>query len=187
MRRGEGQPPPANDAGRSSPELPRATRSHMPDAVWNGIEHAETAIYLVIGVLLVAAGLLTVVGTFVDGIGDFGEKAAVDIGVLVLDRILLIFIITELLFTLRLTVYRGQILAEPFLFIGLIAVVRRVLVITAESEGVLAGGRTLTNFLLELGALSVLALALAIAIYLLRRSADRTPRQAPQAPGSPAT
>ncbi len=126
---------------------------------------------MLVGVLLVAAAASIVVGTTSEGVGSLGEASAIDTGVLVLDRILLLFIIAELLFTLRLTISRGEILVEPFLFIGLIAVVRRVLVITAESEGAATGGRMLTNFLLELGVLALLATALSIAIHLLRRSA----------------
>jgi uncharacterized membrane protein (DUF373 family) len=151
---------------------PRAVvRSRLPFVVREAIGTAESSVYVAVGLLLVLAAVLTVGGTFANTFDAFGERSAIDLGVLVLDRILLIFIIAELLFTLRLTIYRGEILAEPFLFIGLIAVVRRVLVITAESEGVVKGGRALTNFLLELGALSVLAVALAVAIYLLRRTA----------------
>lgn len=130
----------------------------------------ESCIYVLVGVLLVAAAAAIVVGTTSEGVGSLGEASAIDTGVLVLDRILLLFIIAELLFTLRLTITRGEILVEPFLFIGLIAVVRRVLVITAESEGAAIGGRMLTNFLLELGVLALLAVALSIAIHLLRRS-----------------
>ena len=57
--------------------------------------------------------------------------------------------------TLRLIIDRGEISAEPFLFIGIIAVVRRVVVITAETEALSREGRVLTNFLLELGLLSL--------------------------------
>ena len=55
------------------------------------------------------------------------------------------------------------------MFIGIIAVVRRVVVITAEVEGLPQEGRALTNFLLELGLLSLLVIAFALSIYLIRR------------------
>ncbi len=42
-------------------------------------------------------------------------------------------------------VLRGEIVVEPFLFVGLIAVVRRILIITAELERQSPSGRTLTN------------------------------------------
>ena len=62
-----------------------------------------------------------------------------------------------------------QVPIEPFLLIGLIAVVRRVVVITAKVEQI-PSGQELHNFLLELGVLAGLALAFGAAIYLLRRS-----------------
>jgi len=61
-----------------------------------------------------------------------------------------------------------EIAVEPFLFIGLIAVVRRILIVTAQFERPPAGGRALTNLLLELGLLGFLALALSLAVFLVR-------------------
>jgi hypothetical protein len=62
--------------------------------------------------------------------------------------------------------FGGQILVEPFLFIGLIAVVRKVLVLTAEAD---AQGSPIDDFVIQLGALAGLALVLALSIWLLRR------------------
>ena len=88
-----------------------------------------------------------------------------------LDRILLLLIVAELLFTLQLVISRGEIATEPFLFIGIIAVVRRVVVITAEVENLPEDSRALTNFLLELGLLALLVVAFSVSIYLIRRGA----------------
>ena len=115
--------------------------------------------------------MLVVVGTISGLITSIRtHQGAVNISVVLLDRILLMLIVAELLHTLRFVVLRGEIVVEPFLFVGLIAVVRRILIITAELERQAPGGRALTNQLLELGLLGVLTLALAIAIYLVRRS-----------------
>ena len=160
----------SDDADQRGPRGRRWT----PTVVEESIGAVEGCIYVMVGVMLVAAALSIVAGTTTEAIGSLVEASAIDTGVLVLDRILLLFIIAELLFTLRLTISRGEILVEPFLFIGLIAVVRRVLVITAESEGAATGGRMLTNFLLELGVLALLALTLSAAIHLLRRSVRAT-------------
>src|SRR4051812_36723001 len=72
--------------------------------------------------------------------------------------------------TVQLVDFGGRMLVEPFLFIGLIVVVRRVLVPIAEAEA--EGGRRAENigFLVQIGALGGLALALALAIHLLRGS-----------------
>ena len=132
------------------------------------IVHAESLVYIAVGVLLIVAAGFTVVGTFVDVLQGSEQRAVTDTGVFVLERVLLIFIIAELLYTLRLVDFGGRILVEPFLFIGLIAVVRRILVITAQIEG--GSDRQVTRWLIEIGALGGLALALALSIFLLRRS-----------------
>jgi uncharacterized membrane protein (DUF373 family) len=143
--------------------------SRSPFDLQTGIVRTESLIYLVIALLLVAAAVLTLVGTVSDVIEGSRSRPVTDVGVFLLERILLIFIIAELLYTLRLVDFGGTILVEPFLFIGLIAVVRRILLITAEAEG--AGEpKDVTGFLVEIGVLGALTLALAISIHLLRRS-----------------
>jgi uncharacterized membrane protein (DUF373 family) len=131
----------------------------------------EEALYLIVGIMLLAAGVLVVVGTVSSLIHSVRTRqSAVSIGIVLLDRILLMLIVAELIHTLRFVVLRGRIVVEPFLFVGLIAVVRRVLIITAELEQQTPSGRTLTNQLLELGLLGFLALTLAVSIFLIRRS-----------------
>jgi uncharacterized membrane protein (DUF373 family) len=138
----------------------------------NQIGAAETVLYVFVGIFLLLAGgliLLDTVKGFLDGVSD--GDGSLELGLRVLDRILLMLIIAELLYTLQLVIARGEIAAEPFLFIGIIAVVRRVVVITAETEKLPEGGRALTNFLLELGLLSLLVIAFGLAIYLIRKGA----------------
>ncbi len=139
--------------------------------VRNGLAWIEEALYLIVGLVLLAAAVLIVVGTISGLVSSIRkDQGAVNIGIVLLDRILLMLIVAELVHTLRFVVLRGRIVVEPFLFVGLIAVVRRILIITAELEQQALGGRALTNQLLELGLLGFLALALAVAIYLVRRS-----------------
>jgi hypothetical protein len=131
----------------------------------------EEGLYIVVGITLLAAGVLVVVGTVSGLIHEIRTRqSSVGIGILLLDRILLMLIVAELIHTLRFVVLRGRIVVEPFLFVGLIAVVRRVLIITAELEQQTPSGRALTNQLLELGLLGFLALTLAVSIFLIRRS-----------------
>jgi uncharacterized membrane protein (DUF373 family) len=133
-----------------------------------GIAAAETGIYVVVAVMLVAAAVFTIVGTIIDVVEGSDSRPIADTGVFLLDRVLLMFIVAELLYTLRIVNFGGQILVEPFLFIGLIAVVRKVLVVAAEAD---QNALKAIDVLTEIGALAGLALVLAIAIYLLRRSA----------------
>jgi uncharacterized membrane protein (DUF373 family) len=131
----------------------------------------ETVIYIAVGVFLAVAAVFLLVGTVNDLRHALSSGAnAVNVGVLVLDRILLLLIVAELVYTLALVIHTHELSAEPFLVIGLIAVVPRTLILTASIESFPTNGRGLTNLLLQLGALSLLALALAAAVYLIRRN-----------------
>lgn len=131
----------------------------------------EIALYIAVGVLLAVAAVL-VLGGAVSGLasGVSHRQPAVTIGVTILDRVLLALIVAELVYTLRLVLRTHEVTAEPFLVIGLIAVVRRILIVTAQLETLPTAGSALRNELLQLGLLSVLTFALAGAIFLVRRS-----------------
>lgn len=135
----------------------------------------ESLLYIVVGALLVIAAAFVLLGTAKSIAGAVsGGQDPIDIGVLVLDRILLALIVAELAYTLRFVIQTHEISAEPFLFIGLIATVRRILIVTAEFEQPLSETQ-LANLLRELGLLGLLSLALATAIFLIRLSAAKKP------------
>ena len=120
------------------------------------------------GVLVIAIALIgaDTIGLVAEGI----QEGGIDAALLILDRVLLVFIIAELLYTLRLSLARTQLILEPFLIIGLVAVVRRVLVVTAQAERILSEGGNLEPILWELGVLAGLIVSLAVALSLARRN-----------------
>lgn len=82
----------------------RAQRLRLSvDKTRNVIGFVETLLYVVIGVLLVAAGGLIVADT-ISGViaGAMGEATTSELGLRPLDRVLLLLIVAELLFTLQL-------------------------------------------------------------------------------------
>ncbi len=152
-----------------SPREPPTEERGRPGLL-GGLVGFENLLYGAVAVLLAAAAVFVLVGTVHELAHAVDTSAgAVDTGVTLLDRILLLLIIAELAYTLRFVLRTHAIAAEPFLFIGLIAVVRRILIVTAQLERIPSGGRELTNFLLELGLLGFLVLALAVAVGLVRR------------------
>lgn len=156
-----GHPAPAREEPRS-----------LDRSLLGGLVGFEVFLYIAVAVLLAAAAVLVLVGTVHELVHAVSNRAgAVDTGVTILDRILLLLIIAELAYTLRFVLRTHTIAVEPFLFIGLIAVVRRILIVTAQFERLPSGGRLVTNFLVELGLLGFLALALAIAVRLVGRPA----------------
>jgi uncharacterized membrane protein (DUF373 family) len=141
-------------------------RSDATEVLQVGIGTAEYTIYISASVLLVGAAALTIVGTVSDLVEGAGARQVDDAAVFVLERGLLLFIIAELLYTLRVVNFGGRIHVEPFLLVGLIAVVRRILVVTAEVEG--RTGQGVTDFVVQIAALAGLALVLTLSICLLR-------------------
>ena len=141
------------------------------DAIGEGLVSFELVLYASVGLLLGVAGVLIIGGTVTGLVRDIGNRhSAIDVAIVVLDRVLLALIVGELLYTLRFVVRTHEIAVEPFLYIGIIAVVRRILIVTAQFERAPQSGRALTNTLLEFGLLGLLVPALAAAVFLVRRS-----------------
>jgi hypothetical protein len=147
---------------------PGATQTQSRVWTARAFTGVEDVVYIGLGLLL-AGGAIALLGT---GIFNFGKGVVNgDIRpIQLLDRVLLILLVVELLYTVQVS-FRGHALApEPFLLVGLISAVRRVLILTAEfgelGEKTESGFR---HFVIELVVLTVLIVALAISLVLLRR------------------
>jgi uncharacterized membrane protein (DUF373 family) len=99
----------------------------------------------------------------------------------VLEQLLLVLIFLEILHTVRISLRSETLLVEPFLIVGLIASVRRVLVITLEAAKLTHDDRTdaaatelFRNSMIELGLLGLLIPLFAVAIYLLRKAPSQS-------------
>jgi hypothetical protein len=78
------------------------------------------------------------------------------------------------LYTVQVSFREHTLAPEPFLIVGLIAATRRILVLTAGiGELAQAGGEGFVHAMLELGLLSLMALALVVALVLLRRRSSQ--------------
>ncbi|GAC1422865.1 MAG: hypothetical protein NVSMB5_16500 [Candidatus Velthaea sp.] len=132
----------------------------------------ERAIFFLIGIMLFAAAmtlLVRAVGVLWLLIAS-PAASTIAAGSAFLDIILLVLMVVELAYTVMLSL-RGVVLsAEPFLIVGLIAVIRRILVITVgEVRGDSGGPSTLAQgSAIELAILTSVVLAFVISITLLR-------------------
>ncbi len=87
-----------------------------------------------------------------------------------LDQILLVLLIVELLYTVQVSFKEHGLVAEPFLVVALIAVVRRILVITAELAKLPERSEPVfRRAIWELGLLTVMILVLVSSLILLQR------------------
>jgi uncharacterized membrane protein (DUF373 family) len=137
----------------------------------------ETFAYIVLGAMLALTALLGIVIAGASLVGAALTNATSDSIVLTIDRLLFVLMVVEILHTVRVSFRSGELVCEPFLIVGLIASIRRVLVITLESSQVNELGKwtpethdMLNDTMLELAVLALLILVMVVSIYILRRS-----------------
>lgn len=150
--------------------MARATGASARDWIARSFTHVEDVLYVALGVLLAAGALVLLVDatmTFVTNLVA-GTLPARIIGLL--DRVLLVLMFAEIMYTVQVSFREHSLVPEPFLVVGLIAAIRRVLVITAEFAEVKdTRGETLNAMMIELGLLTVMSLVLVVSLVLLRR------------------
>jgi len=88
-----------------------------------------------------------------------------------LDQILLILLLVELLYTVQVSFREHALLPEPFLIVGLIAAIRRILVVTAEfSVAQKDGGpERFREGMIEIGLLTLMVVAMVGSLLMLRK------------------
>lgn len=144
---------------------------HSP--IDRGIRTAETAIYVMIAIILCAGSALLLVNAgykLINGL-DHGIRSAASE---TLDALLLTFIFVELLGAVRTTIRVRGLVAQPFLLVGIIASIKEIIVIAGTEE---YHGDAFRNAMIEIGVLGGLALVLAIAAFFLRLK-EREPDEA---------
>ena len=135
------------------------------------LEKVEGVIYVLAGILLAIVAFVILghaVYLFATHImaGDFGA-AVVDL----LEELLLGLMAAELLYTVTVSLRTRSLSAEPFLIVGLVAAVRRILTISVEASHLFAKDPELFRLALyEIGLLVMAVLILVVSIYILRRA-----------------
>jgi len=132
------------------------------------LERAEHLIYLATAVILVlaAAGLLVL--TLVEVAIKVVDVEFIGAMLMLLDRALLVLMLAEIIYTVRRVSQRKRLEARPFFIVGIIAAIRRILVITAESAShVDIQDPLFQAAMVELGLLALIIVALAGAMRII--------------------
>jgi len=141
-------------------------------------EYIERAIAVSIAAILSLAAVLALAGAVTlawDAVAQWPKIRSLFV---IVDRLLFVLMVIEILHTVRASIQTHQLAAEPFLIVGMIATIRRILVVTLEtsdSPGSQATALSFEHAMIELGMLGMLTLVLSIAIYLSRRSRGQGP------------
>lgn len=149
-------------------------RAHFGDY----LGRAEVIIYAILALLLFVTALATIADAakmLWDGIGHWTMATET---LLVLDQLLIVLMLVEILHTVRISIHSHILVTEPFLVVGLIASIRRILVITLEAATLTKGGTWSAEgasifraSMVELALLGLLVLIFVFSITLLRRYA----------------
>ena len=133
---------------------------------------SERIVFFAIGILLfgAAAALLKQSASILYDM-FFSGGSPIVFGSHFLDVILLVLMVVELAYTVLLSLRGSVLMAEPFLIVGLIAVIRRILVITVGEVG--PTGSTVSASAIELGILTGVGVVFVVSIFILRRRPQR--------------
>ena len=147
----------------------------MRETVSRYFGHFEDAVYVGLGLLLAYSAAALLIGGGKALWQSALAGAPPDAIIALLDRALLILMIVELLYTVQVSFRAHALLPEPFVVVGLIAAIRRILVVTAEFSRLVEkpDPQQFRNIMIEEALLTFMELALVISLRLLRaRVAD---------------
>lgn len=138
--------------------------------VTQGLSLVEDIVYVGLGILLAVAAFSLLAGALKNaGVAIWSRTFGAQV-VSLLDQILLVLLIIELLYTVQVSFREHSLLAEPFLVVALIAVIRRILVVTAEIPKLPEAGETVfRHYMYELAVLTVMVLVLVGSLIMLQK------------------
>ena len=140
---------------------------------------AEQVVYACIGVLLTVSLAIALLGSaslLWEGARDWSGTDSV---YHIIDRLLFVLMLVEILHTVHASIRSGTLLCEPFLIVGLIACIRRILVITLETSQITQPGKWSPSsqslfqaWMTELGVLAALIVVLVGGIWVIARQSS---------------
>src|SRR5215813_10039976 len=135
-----------------------------------GASLVEDVVYVGLGLLLAISALALLVSGFHATFAALAARSITAQMPTILDQILLVLLIIELLYTVQVSFREHGLVAEPFLIVALIAVIRRVLVVTAELPKLpQAGEDVFRHAIMELAILTVMIIVLVTSFVVLRK------------------
>jgi uncharacterized membrane protein (DUF373 family) len=146
--------------GETAPAARRFTADRLNDV--------ENLLYGAVALALVATGAALFGWAIFDLARSLYRRNPFKQSILELfDALLLVFIVAELLHTVRSVIAKNVLVAEPFLVVGIVAAIRRIIVVTAEAPEKI-GGDEFVHLLWEMGVLTGAVLMFGVTIFVLR-------------------
>ncbi|MGA3296351.1 MAG: phosphate-starvation-inducible PsiE family protein [Candidatus Bathyarchaeia archaeon] len=136
------------------------------------LDRTESFVLTIIAIALVALAVLLLGSSIISLFNAAVSGQIRDLAIDILGSILLVMMTMEIVYTVTLSLKTHSLKAEPFLIVGIIAAIRRMLLITAQSTQ-MSNSEVFRDTLLELALLAVIILAMAGAIFILRQKQEK--------------
>ncbi|MBK7104822.1 MAG: hypothetical protein IPH62_06020 [Ignavibacteriae bacterium] len=133
------------------------------------IEFVETIIYGIIILFLITGSVLLIYDEINTISHYFNSPNSVEVIIEIIAKTLLLIMIIEIMYTVRISIKNHTLCAEPFLIVGLIASIRRILIISVETS---YEHEFFQNFMIEIGVLVMLVFIFVISIVLLNKKVE---------------
>jgi uncharacterized membrane protein (DUF373 family) len=127
----------------------------------------EDAMYWSIALVLVVGSVALLIAQF-NTMLRLRNTPASTVMIEILDGLLLVFIFVELLYAVRSCLRSHEIVAEPFLIVGILAGIKEIVVLSVEAATLLDKGPDFSRAVVEIGVLGGVVLVLALAAFVLR-------------------
>ncbi len=134
--------------------------------IW-ALEHAQDVVAITVGVVLIALAAVVLISAVVDFI-DGADGSVSSAAPILLDRVLLVLILVEIVYTVVLSLRAHRLVAQPFIVVGLIAVIRKILVVLTPGSN---SNLSASELALLIGMVAVFVAGL-IAVSFFERGGD---------------
>ena len=100
------------------------------------LEHAQDYVSSVVGIGLILLAVVLIVSGFYTFAHDLLKENVLTATTGLLDRLLLVLIVAEIVHTVVLSLRTHQLSAQPFIVVGVIAVIRKILLVLSDQASV---------------------------------------------------
>lgn len=136
------------------------------------LDGTESLVLTVTAIALIALAVLLLGSSIISLFNAAVTGQIRDLAIDILGSILLVMMTMEIVYTVTLSLKTHSLKAEPFLIVGIIAAIRRMLLITAQSTQ-MSNPEIIHETLLELALLAIIILAMAGAVFILRQKQEK--------------
>jgi uncharacterized membrane protein (DUF373 family) len=110
----------------------RVASRAVSSSIWL-LEHAQDVVTVAVGVVLIVLAVVLLISGIADSLSQ--SKSVLSAAIVLVDRTLLVLILVEIVHTVVLSLRAHHLMAQPFIVVGLVAVIRRILFVLTPGTG----------------------------------------------------